>query len=100
MSRDGAVPSIPLTGWVFFDRHRQDGFTIRWRRAPGIDSPRSWMTREYCEPLMDSGPLSEQPCEAGLLWDSLNWPDRRRMDALRGMSPSLVRSSRVVRRNH
>ena len=21
------------TGWVFFDRHRSDGFTIRWQRG-------------------------------------------------------------------
>ena len=33
MSKGGAAPSTPLTGWVFFDRHRQDGFTIRWRRS-------------------------------------------------------------------
>lgn len=29
----GARPKTLPTGWVFFDRHRNDGFTIRWRRG-------------------------------------------------------------------
>lgn len=32
-SRGGATPSTPLVGWVFFDRYRDEGFTIRWRRG-------------------------------------------------------------------
>lgn len=36
MSKGGANPSRPLTGWVFFARHRQDGFTIRWRRGDPV----------------------------------------------------------------
>jgi hypothetical protein len=36
MSKGGAAPSTPLIGWVFFDRHRQDGFTIRWRRGDRV----------------------------------------------------------------
>lgn len=34
--RGGATPSTPLTGWVFLDRHREDGFTIRWRRGDPV----------------------------------------------------------------
>ncbi len=32
----GAAPKTPVVGWVFFDRHRQDGFTIRWRRGDSV----------------------------------------------------------------
>jgi hypothetical protein len=32
----GATPSTPLTGWVFLDRHREDGFTTRWRRGDPV----------------------------------------------------------------
>ena len=28
--------STPVVGWVFFDRHRQDGFTIRWKRGDRV----------------------------------------------------------------
>ncbi len=31
--RGGAVPKTAPVGWVFLDRHRQDGITIRWRRG-------------------------------------------------------------------
>ncbi len=27
------TPSIAPTGWVFLDRHRPVGFTIRWKRG-------------------------------------------------------------------
>lgn len=37
-SRGGAEPSTPLTGWVFLDRHRHDGYTIRWRRGDRVAS--------------------------------------------------------------
>lgn len=33
MIRGGAMPMNRPTGWVFIDRHRRDGFTIRWRRG-------------------------------------------------------------------
>jgi hypothetical protein len=36
MSKGRAAPSTALTGWVFFDRHRQEGFTIRWRRGDRV----------------------------------------------------------------
>jgi hypothetical protein len=33
MSRKGGfTPGAAPTGWVFLNRHRADGFTIRWRR--------------------------------------------------------------------
>ena len=31
--KGGFTPSTAPTGWVFFDRHRTDGFTIRWKRG-------------------------------------------------------------------
>ena len=34
--RGGAAPSTPLAGWVFLDRHRHDGYTIRWRRGDSV----------------------------------------------------------------
>lgn len=33
MTRGGAVPTTAPVGWVFLDRHRHDGYTIRWRRG-------------------------------------------------------------------
>ena len=33
MSQGGATAKTLPTGWVFFDRHRSDGFTIRWQRG-------------------------------------------------------------------
>lgn len=30
--RGGATPRTAPTGWVFLDRHRHDGYIIRWRR--------------------------------------------------------------------
>lgn len=33
MRRGGAAAKTPPTGWVFFDRHHSEGFTIRWRRG-------------------------------------------------------------------
>ncbi len=35
-SRGGATPSTRLVGWVFFDRYREDGFTVRWRRGDRV----------------------------------------------------------------
>lgn len=29
----GAAPKTAPVGWVFLDRHRHDGYTIRWRRG-------------------------------------------------------------------
>jgi hypothetical protein len=34
--RGGATPSASPVGWVFLDRHREDGFTIRWRRGDRV----------------------------------------------------------------
>jgi hypothetical protein len=37
MSRTGGfTPSTAPTGWVFIDRRRIDGFTIRWRRGDEV----------------------------------------------------------------
>jgi hypothetical protein len=36
MIRGGAVPTTAVVGWVFLDRHRHDGYTIRWRRGDSI----------------------------------------------------------------
>ena len=36
MSQGGATPKIAPVGWVFLDRHRADGFTIRWRRGEPV----------------------------------------------------------------
>lgn len=33
MSRGGATPKTAPVGWVFLDRHRQEGITVRWRRG-------------------------------------------------------------------
>jgi hypothetical protein len=33
MSRGGAAPKTAPVGWVFLDRHRNEGITIRWRRG-------------------------------------------------------------------
>lgn len=33
MSRGGAARTTAAVGWVFLDRHRHDGYTIRWRRG-------------------------------------------------------------------
>jgi hypothetical protein len=35
-SRGGATPTTAPVGWVFLDRHRQDGITIRWRRGEAV----------------------------------------------------------------
>jgi len=32
----GASPKTTPVGWVLIDRHRHDGFTIRWRRGDPI----------------------------------------------------------------
>jgi hypothetical protein len=32
-SKGGVVSSTAVVGWVFLDRHRHDGYTIRWRRG-------------------------------------------------------------------
>jgi hypothetical protein len=32
----GFTSSTAPTGWVFLDRHRRDGFTIRWRRGDPV----------------------------------------------------------------
>jgi hypothetical protein len=34
--KDGRTPSTAPTGWVFLDRHRADGFTIRWKRGDRV----------------------------------------------------------------
>jgi hypothetical protein len=31
-----ATPKAAPVGWVFTDRHRHDGFTIRWRRGDPV----------------------------------------------------------------
>ncbi len=33
MTRGGAAPTTAAVSWVFLDRHRHDGYTIRWRRG-------------------------------------------------------------------
>ena len=32
----GAAPKIAPVGWVFFDRRRDEGYTIRWRRGDAV----------------------------------------------------------------
>jgi hypothetical protein len=32
----GATSSASPVGWVFLDRRREDGFTIRWRRGDRV----------------------------------------------------------------
>jgi hypothetical protein len=36
MSKGGAAPSTAPIGWVFLDRYRHDGYTIRWRRGDAV----------------------------------------------------------------
>jgi hypothetical protein len=33
MSHGGGTQTIAPIGWVFLDCHREDGFTVRWRRG-------------------------------------------------------------------
>jgi len=40
MSHGGATQMIAPIGWVFLDRHREDGFTIRWRRGEPVANVR------------------------------------------------------------
>lgn len=35
-AKGGAVPTTAPVGWVFLDRHRHDGYTIRWRRGDAV----------------------------------------------------------------
>jgi hypothetical protein len=35
-SRGGAVPQTAPVAWVFLDRHRHGGYTIRWRRGDAV----------------------------------------------------------------
>lgn len=35
-SKGGAAPQSPLVGWVFIDRHRYDGYTVRWKRGDPV----------------------------------------------------------------
>lgn len=35
-SQGGATPKTALVGWVFLDRHRHEGVTIRWRRGEPV----------------------------------------------------------------
>jgi hypothetical protein len=35
-SPGGATPTTALVGWVFLERHRHEGFTIRWRRGEPV----------------------------------------------------------------
>ena len=30
------MPSTAPVGWVFLDRHREDGYTIRWQRGASV----------------------------------------------------------------
>jgi hypothetical protein len=32
----GATPKTALVGWVFLDRPRHEGYTIRWRRGDPV----------------------------------------------------------------
>ena len=34
--KGGFTPSTAPTGWVFLERHRADGFTIRWKRGDRV----------------------------------------------------------------
>ncbi len=36
MGKGGATPKIALVGWAHLDRHRHDGYTIRWRRGDPV----------------------------------------------------------------
>ncbi len=36
MRRGGAAPTTAVVGWVFLDRRRHDGYTIRWRRGDTV----------------------------------------------------------------
>ncbi len=38
MSNDkgGVTPKRTPVGWVFLDRHRHDGYTIRWQRGDAV----------------------------------------------------------------
>jgi hypothetical protein len=36
MSGGGAAPTTALVGWVFLDRYRHDGYTVRWRRGDPV----------------------------------------------------------------
>lgn len=35
-SKGGANPTAGIVGWAFLDRHRHDGYTIRWRRGDPV----------------------------------------------------------------
>lgn len=35
-SQGGATPKAAPVGWVFLDRHRHEGVTIRWRRGEPV----------------------------------------------------------------
>lgn len=36
MNKGGAAPKAAPVGWVFLDRHRHEGVTIRWRRGDAV----------------------------------------------------------------
>ena len=36
MSRGGATPKTAPVGWVFLDRHHEEGITIRWQRGDWV----------------------------------------------------------------
>lgn len=36
MKHGGATPKTAPVGWVFLDRHRHDGYTIRWQRGDSV----------------------------------------------------------------
>lgn len=36
MTKGGATPITAVVGWVFLDRHRHDGYTVRWRRGDAL----------------------------------------------------------------
>ena len=35
-SKGGTTPTAGVVGWVFLDRQRHDGYTIRWRRGDPV----------------------------------------------------------------
>jgi hypothetical protein len=36
MTKGGTVHTTAPVGWVFLDRHRHDGYIIRWRRGDPV----------------------------------------------------------------
>jgi DNA invertase Pin-like site-specific DNA recombinase len=59
-SRGGAAPTTAPVGWVFLDRHRHDGYTIRWRRGL-VSTPRQMQTDDDPEGI--SLPTQREACQ-------------------------------------